>query len=300
MTETGPMSIAGRVRTLPGNAWNGPFSAGDRALAQAALEAGEVLFLPRLAFALAAGEERFLAADLAAGHRKNISFDPTRGALGGAKPGPDAAELAALMNRFGDQARTLVAGLIPGYAAHLEIARTSFRPTEVKGRAQTPRHDDRLLHVDAFPSRPMRGRRILRVFSNISPDASPREWRVGGDFSDYARRFLPRIRAPLPGSATIRALFGLTHGKRSAYDSLMLGLHDQGKYDREWQASTARQTVLFPAGSTWLCFTDTVLHAAMAGRGALEQTFHLPVAAMARPELSPLRVLEKLTGRVLA
>ena len=56
----------------------------------------------------------------------------------------------------------------------------------------------------------------------------------------------------------------------------------------------------FPPGTTWLCFTDLVLHAALAGHCALEQTFHLPVAAMAHPERSPLRVLEGLAGRALA
>ena len=35
------------------------------------------------------------------------------------------------------------------------------------------------------------------------------------------------------------------------------------------------------------------------GHCALEQTFHLPVAAMAHPERSPLRVLERLAGRAL-
>ena len=55
----------------------------------------------------------------------------------------------------------------------------------------------------------------------------------------------------------------------------------------------------FPAGTTWLCFTDQVLHAALAGHCALEQTFHLPVAALAHPERAPLRVLERLAGRAL-
>ena len=64
----------------------------------------------------------------------------------------------------------LVSGLLPGYAAALQRARTSFRPAEIAGRAYSPRHDDRLLHVDAFPTRPMAGRRILRVFSNVAPD----------------------------------------------------------------------------------------------------------------------------------
>ena len=53
------------------------------------------------------------------------------------------------------------------------------------------------------------------------------------------------------------------------------------------------------AGSSWLCFTDQVLHAAMAGHHALEQTFYVPVEQMAMPALSPLRVLEAMRGRAL-
>ena len=79
----------------------------------------------------------------------------------------------------------------------------------------------------------------------------------------------------------------------------MLGLHDAGKMDdRLPDKAPARWA--FPPGTTWLCFTDAVLHAAIAGRCALEQTFHIPVEAMARPEAAPLRVLESLAGRVLA
>jgi len=43
-----------------------------------------------------------------------------------------------------------------------------------------------------------------------------------------------------------------------------------------------------------------VPHAALAGRNALEQTFYLPVGAQRHPELAPLSVLERLTGRRLA
>jgi hypothetical protein len=56
----------------------------------------------------------------------------------------------------------------------------------------------------------------------------------------------------------------------------------------------------FPPGATWVCFTDWVSHAAISGQYALEQTFYVPVGAMKRPRLSPLRVLERLTKRVLA
>jgi len=80
----------------------------------------------------------------------------------------------------------------------------------------------------------------------------------------------------------------------------MLGLHDHGKLDDEYQATAPRERVDFPAGSTWVCFTDQVLHAALGGQFLLEQTFFLPVAGMGDAQRSPLRVLERLAGRSLA
>ncbi|HTW72196.1 MAG TPA: Kdo hydroxylase family protein, partial [Acetobacteraceae bacterium] len=110
----------------------------------------------------------------------------------------------------------------------------------------------------------------------------------------------PRVRAPLPGSAPMLQLLGLTKGRRSAYDHIMLGLHDAGKLDASYQTDGPKADVSFAAGSTWLCFTDQVLHAALAGHCALEQTFHVPVAALTHPEQAPIRVLERLAGRALA
>jgi hypothetical protein len=57
--------------------------------------------------------------------------------------------------------------------------------------------------------------------------------------------------------------------------------------------------VAFPAGASWIAFTDVLVHAAIRGRFMLEQTFYLPPAALAAPEAAPLRVLERLTGRRL-
>jgi hypothetical protein len=41
------------------------------------------------------------------------------------------------------------------------------------------------------------------------------------------------------------------------------------------------------------------LHAALAGQFALEQTYHLDVDDMVDPARSPLKVLERITGRAL-
>jgi hypothetical protein len=265
-----------------------------------ALESGHVL-LAQLPFRVLPDEIFLLSPAVMGNQRKNISFDPTRGMVDNtALAGTNAETLRTMLRRFGDAAETLLRDLLPDYASTLERARTSFRPAEITGRDYSPRHDDRLLHVDAFPSRPMHGRRILRLFCNVAADGAPRTWRVGEPFPDFARQFLPRTGGTLPGSAWLLQRLGITKGRRCEYDRLMLRLHDTGKLDAAYQADAPQADLSFAAGTTWLCFTDQVLHAALAGHCALEQTFHLPVAAMAHPERSPLRVLEQLAGRALA
>jgi hypothetical protein len=72
------------------------------------------------------------------------------------------------------------------------------------------------------------------------------------------------------------------------------------KGDEEFQRTSTQSSVDFPAGSTWMAFTDEVSHAATAGQYQLEQTFLLPVSAMLDEGRSPLRILERLKGRRLA
>jgi hypothetical protein len=115
-----------------------------------------------------------------------------------------------------------------------------------------------------------------------------------------ARRFLPRVPRELPGSAALLSALLVTKGRRTPYDHLMLGLHDRAKADLAYQRECAQETVPFAPGTTWICFSDQVMHAAVSGQFMLEQTIHLPVAALANPECSPLAVLERLTGRALA
>jgi hypothetical protein len=145
----------------------------------------------------------------------------------------------------------------------------------------------------------MRGRRILRVFTNINPDGAPRRWRIGEPFDEHAARFLPKVHAPAPGYAAILAMLGVTHGVQSRYDQVMLGLHDAAKRDAAYQHEAPDEVIDFPAQSTWVVFTDLVPHAATAGSWAFEQTFHLDPAWMTEPERAPLAVLERLTGHAL-
>ena len=285
--------------------WTGPFAPETRTRAQGALESGAVLYFPRLPFRLSNSETEFLDARLTDGKAKNISLDWTRGKLQGTSASGEKAErLTAMIERFGAGATRFVTDLLPNYAS-VERARTSYRPVEVEGRAYSRIKDDRLLHVDAFPSRPMGdGKRILRFFANVAPPKSAgggaRRWHVGEPFENFAKQFAPRVRPHFPGQSWLFGKLGVTRGQRSAYDEMMLSLHDAAKRDADYQKHAPHSAVQFPPGSCWLVYTDMVLHAALAGEFALEQTFHFDVAKMGEPEKAPIKVLERLTGKILA
>jgi hypothetical protein len=231
---------------------------------------------------------------------KNVSFDPKTGQVGGSSlDGEMATALRGMLSRFSDQAQQFVAGACPEYAPQLVRARTSFRPVEIAGRASSWRKDDTRLHIDAFPATPVQGRRILRVFANVNPEGRPRSWRIGDGFDEVGRYFAPKLSMPLPGVGTALALLQITKTRRSAYDALMLQLHDRMKEDAAYQQSAPQTACDFPAGSAWMAFTDAVSHAAMSGQYQLEQTFLLPVGAMLDEQQSPLRILERLKGRAL-
>jgi hypothetical protein len=233
---------------------------------------------------------------------RTISFDPAAGELKGCRAdGSGEQELRAMMSRYAACTAGFLQRLLPRYVPALKQARTSFRPHEIETRQVTSyRKDDRRLHTDAFPSDPTGGERILRVFTNVNPAGKPRIWHVGEPFETFARRFLPDVRRQLPGVARLEALLGITKAERTAYDHIMLQLHDRAKRDMRYQREAPQQEFAFPSGSTWVVFTDQVPHAAMSGQFVLEQTFKLPVAAQLHPELSPLRVLERLAARPLA
>ncbi len=289
MTELVSLDIA---------SWRPAPAAGTRETAINTIEGGGVLILPRLAFEVTEAERRFLSPRWSDGRAKNISLDGAalKGARGSER---DLAELSAFVSRFARCAADLVAALFPRYEPYVKRARTSFRPQPAAGRALSWRKDDSRLHVDAFPSRPNRGERILRVFSNVSADED-RVWRVGDRFEVMARHFLPKIQRPLPGSSRILSAFHVTKGRRSEYDHVMLALHDRAKADLAYQASCAQQLVRFAPGATWLCFSDQVMHAAVSGQYMLEQTIHLPVSALYDRASSPLSILERLCGRQLS
>ncbi len=265
------------------------------------LEAGGVVVFPHRPFALSTAETRMLDPAIADGRSKNISLDPATGQVSGSALDEEGrTTLAAMIARFAQTADALLTGLTPRYAPALQQRRTSFRPEAIANRALSRRKDDRRLHVDAFPANPVQGRRILRVFANVHPAGEPRVWNVGEEpFETVATRFRSRLTARAR-TAALKAAVGVTKGRQTPYDQMMLQLHDAAKLDDGYQASASSRRLDLPAGSMWIVFTDAVMHAALSGQHAFEQTYLLPVKAMHDEAASPLRVLERLTGRALA
>lgn len=266
---------------------------------RAALESGKVLFFPNLGFELRDSERSLLRPDIRDPGARNISLNVDGSLKGAVGDAATQAALAAMIGRFRQQALDLIGALLPYYTPALRLAPTSYRPMQVESRQQSRRADDRRLHVDAFPSRPNYGERILRVFANVNPDGAPRVWRVGEPFETVARQFLPKAKPYSAWQARMLRALHVTKSLRSEYDHLMLQLHDGMKRDMAYQQSSPQETVPFPAGSVWVCFSDQTSHAVMSGQYMLEQTLHLPAAHAYDKAASPLAILQRLTGRPL-
>ncbi|MES2932290.1 MAG: Kdo hydroxylase family protein [Pseudomonadota bacterium] len=263
------------------------------------LEAGKVLYFPHFDFALRPDEMALLTPSVKQPKSRNISLDADGKLHGAVEDDVTQTSLSEMIGRFRTQALILIDALAPDYKPALRIAPTSYRPDMVETRQQSARADDRRLHVDAFPSRPNYGERILRVFTNINPNGVPRVWRVGEPFEDIARQFLPRAKPYSVWQARAMLALQATKSLRSEYDHLMLQLHDGMKLDDDYQRHSPQVTVPFAPRSAWVCFSDQASHAAMSGQFMLEQTLHLPAAAQYQPDTSPLAVLTRLTGHKL-
>lgn len=286
------------VMTLPLRQWE---VASEPHAAVTALEQGKILFLPELAFPLLPLEMSLLTPSLVDPKRKNISYQPLVGKLTGVAVKTQHQQVQQLLQRYYQSCRRLIAGLMPEYREALHHPTGSLRLHPVNAWRQTNswRKDDSRLHVDAFPSRPNYGERILRIFTNINPHGENRQWRVGEPFAQLAKRFLPRLPRYSAFNSWLQHRVRITKSPRSHYDHLMLQLHNAMKVDAHYQQQGPQLALEFPPGSSWICFSDQTPHAAMGGQFMLEQTFLLPVNGMQDPRRSPLKILEQLRHQPL-
>lgn len=279
------------------------------------LEEGKIVYFEKLPFDLPEVDRQFLLSQKQSefkGH-KNVSYRPGQDLLrGAAEDDPQEAQrLHALMRNYSNQVVKFLGRFLAPYAPHWSLDFATWRPLEEKNRDLPLHKRNDLLHVDAFPSRPTKGSRILRCFTNINPERS-RVWATTEGFETLAERFAldagltqvaRRSASPVGaikrGVAPLLKAIGLRGADRSAYDEFMLRFHDYLKENTDYQEKWEKTRLEFPPFSTWMVFTDSVPHAALSGQYALEQTFIVPMKAMVVPQKSPLRVLEALCGQSL-
>jgi len=293
--------------------WRNPVEAAQRGRWYCEqLERSQIIFFSRPPFDLPAEDTEFLVAQRQADSRihKNVSYRPQGDVLRGFSDGQETRALMhEVMRRYSAQVTQFVSKFLSPYSGRVALDFASYRPLEEAGRKLPLHKRNDLLHVDAFPSRPTRGGRILRVFTNLHPN-QPRIWLTTDRFPALAQRFASDAGlgkfaggsgAPLGGLwAGIARALHLRPAERSPYDSFMLRFHDYLKENSDFQANCSKTRLEFPPQSTWLVFTDSVPHAALSGRFALEQTFIVPLAATVSPQEAPIRVLERLCGCPLA
>ena len=255
------------LETLQARQWDlSDLAEQQRERLQSLLEAGGVICLPHLPGPADRPEyQALLDARWADPKAKNISHDPVRGLKGALGDAGVQQAMTALLTSYQQQALALVHAIAPHYRSALRMAPASLRLMKVQGRETSWRKDDSRLHIDAFPSRPNYGERILRVFHNLNP-REPRVWRVGATFGEVAARFAPQLPPYSAFKARALQMLQVTKSLRSAYDHQMLELHDAMKADMQWQADCPQLTVPFAPGSTWVCFSDQTSHAVMSGQ----------------------------------
>ena len=276
------------------------------------LEAGEILYFPETPVPIPAADLEFLLSSRQTGSalHKNIAYKPVRDQLSGFdSKSTDPAEveqLHAVMRRYSSSVAAFLGSFLAPYRERWVLDYASFRPLEEQGRDLALRKRNDMLHTDAFPTRPTRGRRILRFFHNIHPTRT-RDWVVSEPFSKTVKTFAPgTLAVPRPDGALAGAgkriaqavgLAGLVpQWKRTPYDQFMMELHNAMKENAGFQRDCVKESVQFPPGSSWMVYTETVPHAVLAGQYALEQTFLVDPAAMVTPESAPVAILEKMAG----
>lgn len=276
------------------------------------LETGDILYFPQSPPLVSEADRAFLVTQkqVDASYHKNVSYRPREDRLKGVDQDDPAQRerVHQIMRDYSQKAIAFMSTLLNRYASTWKVDYASFRPIEEEGRQVALHSRNDLLHFDSFPTRPSHGDRLLRIFTNIHPDRS-RVWVTTDAFEALAGQFADRIglhRRPGPletcKNLTVRAAskLGLPVVDRPPYDRFMLRIHHAMKEDAGFQQSCRKDRWEFPAGSSWIVFTDGTSHACLSGQYMLEQTFIVRRGSLAFPDRAPIAVLERLAGCPLA
>ncbi len=278
----------------------------------AELESGNILFFPKTPFAFPQDEIDFLLAQRQGGSssRKNIAYKPQQDKITNhdTQDPAAAAKMLEVLRNYSSRVTDFLSVVLAPYAKDWKHDYASFRPFQEKGRKLRLRARNDLLHVDAFPTRPLHGARILRFFTNINP-VEGRRWITSKPCGDLMQEFGGAgVQYPKSVGYSLKERLerkmlewirkaGVKMPLRSPYDVFMLNMHNFLKENEEFQKNCPKDAWEFPPNSCWAVYTDLVSHAALSGQYALEQTFLIPHKALLFPDRSPVSILERLSKR---
>ncbi len=276
------------------------------------LEQGNILVLHNSPFAPPPEDAELLRSQKqsASSAFKNIAYKPHINKTTGIsdEKGMDAEAVHRILSAYSEGALKFLEALLPAYSTLWKVDYATFRPVEEQGRDLPINRRNDLMHVDAFPTRPTHGGRILRLFTNIHPD-KPRVWVTSWPFEELIKRYAQdagldevlKMPASLRRSAAGFAhKLGLKVPDNTAYDDFMLRFHQYLKANQSFQNEGKVDQTAFPPNCSWITFTDSIAHAVCSGQYALEQTCIVPRRAMLQPDMAPVAKLEKAAGRRLS
>ena len=239
---------------------------------------------------------------------KNVSYRPGEDVLRGVSG--DAATIErihSILRNYAAQVIDFATKFLSPYAGKWILDFSSFRPLEEEGRDLPLHKRNDLLHVDAFPTRPTRGGRILRIFTNLNPSRA-RIWNTTDKFDSLARQYADdaglrkirkRIRVQPHGAELGPKAWISRHGPdalRHVHASLSRLSEGKCGVSGKLPEDSPRISAALHAG--W--FSPTASRTAvLSGQYAIEQTFLIPPETLVAPQYAPYRILESLAGTSL-
>lgn len=247
-----------------------------------ALEGGNILFFPSTPISFPKDEIDFL-----------LKGENTR------LKGDGSENLKGISEGYSKRVTAFLSALLSPYANQWKIETAGLSPFKKNG----------LLHLDAFKAFPLHGSRILRFFTNVDP-AKGRKWVTSKGFADLFSEFAEKVKIPSSTGYDLKSrlerkmkgwlrTLGLKAAIRSPYDTFMLKLQSYLNANREFQEKCDKDYWDFPPGSSWAFFTDQISHAFPSDECTLTHTLIVPQRALLLPETSPLRILERISGKNL-
>jgi len=201
------------------------------------LERGDIVTFAPCPFTLPTGDDRafLMQQRLHGSTHKNISYNPRqrqrirpRSTFAGAvaASGPSAAGLFPSCLRLAVGMSPPLCTCLAARPRHLALRGGSH------AQAAPDRNATTSCTSNAFPSRPTRGHRILRLYVNINP-TDDRVWATSDTFAKVIEKYGDRVGSPAQRSATwawrlgqgFLSLFQPSAPGRTEYDEFMLRLH---------------------------------------------------------------------------